>query len=95
MHTPIYAHMESEARDCDGMHYRDNDYNMEDTELNGEFGDLDFYDRVLSYTVSTSAIDGTLRITQDDEGMPIFNWSESTEEGYRANRVTFHNGTAH
>lgn len=94
MARTVYAHVETEARDCDGMHYRSADYNMEDSEKFAEFGDLEFYARILSYIVSTGSHDGTLRVTQDEtNATPIFAWSESTEEGFRAETATFYDGS--
>lgn len=90
----IHAHVEMNARDCDGAHWNAYDFNMEDSEINDQFGDLAFYARVLGYVVSFHAQDGTLRITQDEDGLPVFDWSMSTEEGFHSERATFHNGAA-
>jgi len=90
MHN-IIAHVETTARDCDGMHYRDADYEMEESEKNDSFGDLEFFHRVMSYVASPHSEDGTLKIRQEN-GMPVFEWSERTEEGFSASTVTFEKG---
>lgn len=90
MHN-IIARTEIESRDCDGMHYNGATYEMEDTERSDQFGDLTFYDRILSYVWSPNAQDGTLHVSQDEDGFPILNWSERTDEGFHSCRATFHN----
>lgn len=85
----ISAQVETEARDCDGMHSRHTEYLMEDEEKTSEYGDLDFFERVLGYTVSTGAEAGTLSVRQDENGLPVFDWSERTEEGYNSKTVRF------
>lgn len=94
MARTLYAHIETVARDCDGMHYRSADYNMEDSERFAEFGDMDFMNRILSYIVSHCARQATLTVTHDEEnGTPIYEWSEATEEGFRNETLTFHDGS--
>lgn len=85
----ISAHVEGVARDCDGMHYSEADYEMDESEKADQFGDLEFFQRVLSYTVNTGSEMGTLEVTQDENGLPVFNWSERTEEGFSQKHVTF------
>lgn len=86
----ISAFVESAARDCDGMHYSGpTEYRMEDAERNGEFGDMEFYDRIATMMFSPFAVSGRLTVSQDDNGLPMFEWSEDTEEGFRNMTATF------
>lgn len=85
----ITAHMSGEATDCDGKHYSEADYPMNEEEKTEEFGDLNFFDRIMSYTVSTHAESGRLNIRQDENGLPVFEWNERTDEGYSHKYVTF------
>ena len=85
----IKAFMSGEAQDCDGKHYSEADYEMSAEEKTEQFGDLYFFDRILSYTVNTGSQSGRLEVTQDENGLPIFDWSERTEEGYSAKHVIF------
>ena len=84
----IIANVETTARDCDGMHYRDTEYHMEESERTGEFGDLEFFERIMGYVVSTYAESATLRIRQAN-GMPVFEYGEDTDEGFTSSTVTF------
>lgn len=87
--TDIRAYEEIAERDCDGMHYRDCEYRMSDEEKTSQFGDLEFYARVVGYLVSFHAEDGTLKVSQDGQGMPILDWGMGTEEGFYSARMTF------
>jgi hypothetical protein len=78
----------SEARDCDGMHYGKATYEMLDEELASQFSDLEFHQRIVGYMVSTISEEGTLTVRQHN-GMPVFEWSERTDEGYRYETATF------
>jgi hypothetical protein len=84
----LVATIESAARDCDGFQYRTVEYNMLLNEAESDFGDLDFFRRMVTFVVSTSAESGTLHVKQVD-GLPEFTWDEQTEEGYRHDDVTF------
>lgn len=82
----IHAHVESESADCDGRYSRNYTY-VPDVWLS-ECDDFIAY--VLMMTVSTTSEDGTLKVTQDPESdAPMFEWSESTEEGFSATVTTF------
>lgn len=85
----ITAHIETASSDCDGMHYASADYEMTDEERNGEFGDMEFFDRVATYLFSPFAISGRLCVSQDEDDMPVFEWTEDTEEGHKSITATF------
>lgn len=87
--------MSGEATDCDGKHYSEAEYQMSKEEKTEEFGDLNFFDRIMSYTVSTHSEDGTLTIRQDENGLPVFEWHERTDEGYSAKHVHFEKEEGH
>ena len=91
----IIAHMSGEATDCDGKHYSEAEYAMTVEEKTEDFGDLDFFDRVMAYTVSTHAEEGTLSVRQDENRLPVFEWQQRTEEGYSHKYVTFEKGEGH
>lgn len=84
----IRAIVERTARDCDGMHYRTIEYRMTDEEIADQFGDLDFYSRVIGYMVNVVSEHGTLTVKQYD-GMPVVEWSELTEEGFHNESARF------
>jgi len=85
----MYANIETITGDCDGRHYHEAVCTMNESEKNDPCGDLDFFDRVLSYTVNTVAEYGTLTIARID-GLPRFVWSEDTEEGYKQVTAEFY-----
>ena len=87
----IVATTETESRDCDGMHYGGATYEMDEEERIDPFGDFDFYKRIMGYVVSLVSEHGTLTVTKDEKGLPIYDWSEQTEEGFHTCRATFHN----
>jgi hypothetical protein len=86
----IHAHVESESADCDGRYSRTYTYTPE-VWISEE---SDFIAWVLTMTVDTSAEGGRLEITQDTLGhdgqeLPMFEWSQPTEEGFIAKAVRF------
>lgn len=91
--STLHAHVESESADCDGRYSRT--YVMERHSFTQS--EDEFIGHVLDMTVSTDAEDGTLKVTQSDvrrPGLgrycyPVFEWSQSTEEGFSHVKVTF------
>lgn len=83
----LHAHVESESRDCDGMYSQGHVAAMTTLEMNEEFPDLVFKDRVITGIISVSGY-GSLNVTPHG----VF-WDESTEEGYRRVDVTWCNDT--
>lgn len=84
----VHIHWEDEGRDCDGGH---SDYGIiqpDDRYKNGD-GSVavsEFWQSEFQWLASASAIDGVLKVTGDpyDDTDRTANWSETTEEGYRA-----------
>lgn len=89
--STLHAHVESESADCDGRYSRT--YVMERHTFTQS--EDEFIGHVMDMIVSTDAHDGTLKITQNAltiEGRrfyPVFEWSQSTEEGFTHSKVTF------
>lgn len=71
----LHAHVETDARDCDGRYTQG--YVLEKTTLERDGGDYSFKTRVLAKVVSIHG-SGTLSVTP--EGL---SWHEDTDEGYR------------
>ena len=84
MTTTLHAHVATAAADCDGPFYRDYVTTMTEDERTGEFGDIEFMNRVLTNHCSPYAISHGLRMTATEAG---FEWKEDTDEGYRAGEV--------
>lgn len=87
----LHAHFETAASDCDGLITRDYTITQTDEEAAGEFGDIEFHDRIVAMVVNTYSLDseGTLKVSRLGDGDVRMSWSEPTEEGYRATEVTF------
>jgi hypothetical protein len=90
----LHAHIDSAARDCDGLYTRDYVMTMTDAERLVAGGDeYAFEGRVLHHVVSLYGYGGTLTVTRGDidngEDWTRLSWSEPTEEGYRNIEATF------
>lgn len=85
----LHAHIDSAARDCDGLYTRDYVMTPNGAEHLGEFGELEFRDRVMGSIVSMAGLGGVLTVTPLDDGMARLEWNEPTDEGYRQVDATF------
>jgi hypothetical protein len=91
-HFPnVHIHWSYEGRDCDGGH---GDYGIywADDRFISEDGSIDVYKFWTFYVemmVSAYAISGTLKVESDpyETNNGYAEWSESTEEGYRAREM--------
>lgn len=93
-----HAHIDSAARDCDGLYTRDHVMSlsalegMQNDNGSGD-GDYAFESRVLRSVVSLTGFGGTLTVIRGDvdngEGWTRMEWSEATDEGYRNIDVRF------
>lgn len=77
----LHAHVETDARDCDGRYSQG--YVLEKTTLEraDDLGDYSFKTRVLAGVVSIHG-SGTLSVTPDG-----LSWHEDTDEGYHRAEV--------
>lgn len=77
----LHAHVETDARDCDGQYSQG--YVLEKTTLEraDDLGDYSFKTRVLASTVNLAST-GVLHVTEES-----LSRSEQTDEGYRAANV--------
>jgi hypothetical protein len=82
----LHAHIDRTATDCDGRLDQSYVVTMLDSEVENQFGDIEFHNRVVAQFVNTYSIlsTGSLEVTRLDVGTHDvkFEWSEGTEEGY-------------
>lgn len=78
----LHAHVETDARDCDGRYSQGYVLEMTTLERADVFPDITFMRRVMSDTVRVYGIHGVLNVTPND-----LTWSETTDEGYRVVNV--------
>jgi hypothetical protein len=81
----IHVHQASETRDCDGLYHSSQDIWPSPEELNQEFADIRFHDKVVSWLVNSYSLecDGELHVYKADPFETRLRWTEPTEEGYR------------
>ena len=72
----LHAHVETDARDCDGRYTDGHVFEKNTLERADDLGDYSFKKRVLARVVSIYG-HGTLKVTPDG-----LSWHEDTDEGY-------------
>lgn len=82
----LHAHFECYSVDCDGPQSRGYVMAMTEEEVTSDSGDLDFHYRVVNAVVNTYAlfIEGSLKVTNEEDNGIRLVWSEATEEGGRS-----------
>lgn len=80
----LHAHIEWEARDCDGL--MSGSYVLEKSEGQAarEFGDLEFHNMVAVLVMDATAVEGSLTVNDGE-----LEWRENTEEGFSRKSATF------
>lgn len=76
----LHAHIETASADCDGPFYRS--YTVFQSE--GGEDTMDFMNKTFAGQVSPYAVSIGMKVVITEDG---FEWSESTEEGYRHGEV--------
>ena len=79
----LHAHVETESQDCDSRYTGGRVDEMTTEEVNEEFPEMVFKDRVVADIIFLHGY-GTLTVTPEK-----VTWNESTEEGYRWVEVTW------
>lgn len=82
----LHAHLDRTATDCDGRLDDSRVLTQTDDEKAGEFGDIEFHNRMVGSIVNTYSIlsTGNLKVIRLGDAAPdvMIEWSEQTEEGY-------------